>query len=115
MNTHLLETKSYDVLTSQIGLNKLNLCMMVLSNIQATYSSATFIRGLFLEAIETLNARRTVEASSIYDDIDSGIGSTGIQNFGDDIWMSEEWQSGLWDPTNTFPVELDEKYVYTPR
>ncbi|KAK6076369.1 cutinase transcription factor 1 beta [Seiridium cupressi] len=56
MNSHLLESKSSDPLIRQSSLNKLELFMMVLRKIQDVYSSATFIHGLFLQAIEKLTS-----------------------------------------------------------
>jgi hypothetical protein len=46
MQTRLMEYKS-DPLQSQVGLNKLNLCMMVLNEAKKTFSSATFIHSFF--------------------------------------------------------------------
>jgi hypothetical protein len=71
MQTHLIEFKSDDSLRSQVGLNKLTFCMMVLNDIKQTYSSATFIHSIFLEAIEQLHARHgtTVASSSIDDNL----------------------------------------------
>ncbi|KAI1747776.1 hypothetical protein F4782DRAFT_398041 [Xylaria castorea] len=56
MNSHLLESKSSDPLIRQSSLNKLDLFMIVLRKIQNVYSSATFVHGLFLQAIERLNS-----------------------------------------------------------
>ncbi|KAI8946739.1 hypothetical protein F4801DRAFT_563370 [Xylaria longipes] len=56
MNSHLLESKSSDPLIRQSSLNKLDLFMIVLRKIQNVYSSATFVHGLFLQAIEKLNS-----------------------------------------------------------
>lgn len=56
MNSHLLESKSTDPLMRQSSLNKLDLIMIVLKKVQDIYSSATFIRGLFLQAIEKINS-----------------------------------------------------------
>ncbi|KAF8860962.1 hypothetical protein BDZ45DRAFT_672226 [Acephala macrosclerotiorum] len=62
MQTHLMEFKSSDSLRSQVGLNKLNFCMMVLKKIKQTFSSATFIHNIFLNAIERLHSRHSATA-----------------------------------------------------
>lgn len=54
MTGHLGEAKSSDPLQKQLSLNRLNIFMMVLRRIQDVYSSATFIHGLFSQAIEKM-------------------------------------------------------------
>lgn len=56
MTGHLGEAKSSDPLQKQLSLNRLNIFMMVLRRIQDVYSSATFIHGLFSQAIEKMTA-----------------------------------------------------------
>ncbi|OJJ32923.1 hypothetical protein ASPWEDRAFT_42951 [Aspergillus wentii DTO 134E9] len=51
MHVHLLNSKSPDTLSRRLGLNKLDLCMMVLEQMQQAYPSASIFRGLFLEGI----------------------------------------------------------------
>lgn len=56
MTGHLGQAKSSDPLQKQLSLNRLNIFMMVLRRIQDIYSSATFIHGLFSQAIEKITA-----------------------------------------------------------
>jgi hypothetical protein len=57
MQTHLLESMSSDPLIKKVGLNKLDLCMMIMSQLEETYPAATLIRGLFLEAIDKVHSQ----------------------------------------------------------
>ncbi|KAE8147144.1 C6 transcription factor [Aspergillus avenaceus] len=54
MHVHLLNCKSSDPLSRRLGLNKLDLCMMILEQMQHTYPSASVFRGVFLGAIRQL-------------------------------------------------------------
>jgi hypothetical protein len=54
MHTHLLNYKSADPLSRRLGLNKLDLCMMVMSELEDKYTSASIFRGVFLEAMRQL-------------------------------------------------------------
>jgi hypothetical protein len=51
MHVHLLNCKSADPLSRRLGLNKLELCMIVLEQMQHTHPSSSVFRGIFLEAI----------------------------------------------------------------
>lgn len=51
MHVHLLNCKSPDPLSRRLGLNKLELCMMVLEQMQHTHPSSSLFRGIFLAAI----------------------------------------------------------------
>ncbi|KAJ5742768.1 uncharacterized protein N7511_011169 [Penicillium nucicola] len=51
MHVHLLNCKSRDPLSRRLGLNKLELCMMVLEQMQHTHPSSSLFRGIFLAAI----------------------------------------------------------------
>ncbi|KAH8695414.1 fungal-specific transcription factor domain-containing protein [Talaromyces proteolyticus] len=54
MHIHLLNCKSEDFLTRQLGFNKLDFCMMVMKELQKIWSAASFYRGIFSEAIRQL-------------------------------------------------------------
>ncbi|GAD98048.1 C6 transcription factor, putative [Paecilomyces variotii No. 5] len=54
MHIHLMNCKSTDPLSRRLGLNKLNMCMMVLQELQETYSVASIYRGVFSKAIKQL-------------------------------------------------------------
>lgn len=54
MHVHLLNCKSADALSRRLSLNKLELCMMVMEELEETYTSASVYRGVFLEAIRQL-------------------------------------------------------------
>lgn len=56
MNSHLLDSTSKDSIIRQSSLHKLELFMIVLKEIQDIYSSATFIHGLFSQAIDKLKS-----------------------------------------------------------
>ncbi|KAF1812114.1 hypothetical protein P152DRAFT_466895 [Eremomyces bilateralis CBS 781.70] len=51
MHVHLLNCKSPDPLSRRLGLNKIELCMMALEQMQHTHPSSSVFRGIFLEAI----------------------------------------------------------------
>ncbi|KAJ5168039.1 uncharacterized protein N7482_003633 [Penicillium canariense] len=55
MHIHLLNCKSADALTRRVGFNKLELCMMVMEELQDTYAAAAVYRGVFLGAINELH------------------------------------------------------------
>ena len=54
MHTHLLNYKSTDPLSRRLGLNKLEVCMMVMRELEETYTSASIFCGVFLEAMRQL-------------------------------------------------------------
>ncbi|KAG8411859.1 hypothetical protein J3458_015155 [Metarhizium acridum] len=54
MHIHFLNCKSTDALTRRLSLNKLELCMMVMEELEETYASASIYGGVFLEAIRQL-------------------------------------------------------------
>ncbi|KAI0436974.1 hypothetical protein F4803DRAFT_556456 [Xylaria telfairii] len=104
MNSHLLESKSSDPLIRQSSLNKLDLFMIVLRKIQNVYSSATFVHGLFLQAIEKLN-------SPYYTGVEIPTSFSPRQNSTpprlDQLPMEIFWQlddriSEFWDPLPSF-------------
>ncbi|KAI0513087.1 fungal-specific transcription factor domain-containing protein [Xylaria bambusicola] len=112
MNSHLLESKSSDPLIRQSSLNKLDLFMIVLRKIQDVYSSATFIRGLFLQAIEKLNSPRYTGANTpqIFSPPQHSIGDSASQTTLqgridhipiDTLWQIEDHFSEFWDPLPT--------------
>ncbi|KAI0479874.1 hypothetical protein F4859DRAFT_477602 [Xylaria cf. heliscus] len=111
MNSHLLESKSPDPLIRQSSLNKLDLFMIVLRRIQNLYSSATFVHGLFLQAIERLNSphynigEKTPRSFSPLHT--SASDSTGQAPRLDQLPMDIFWQlddriSEFWDPLPSF-------------
>ncbi|PTB42669.1 hypothetical protein M441DRAFT_137092 [Trichoderma asperellum CBS 433.97] len=55
MHVHLLNCKSEDALSRRLSLNKLELCMMVMEELEEMYTSASVYRGVFLEAIRQLH------------------------------------------------------------
>lgn len=63
MHIHLLNCKSADALTRRLSLNKLELCMMVMEELEKTYASASIYRGVFLEAIRQLYPNYSVNTS----------------------------------------------------
>ncbi|KAF2972454.1 hypothetical protein GQX73_g1159 [Xylaria multiplex] len=105
MNSHLFESKSSDPLIRQSSLNKLDLFMIVLRRIQDVYSSATFIRGLFLQAIEKLNSPRNTpqhffsQRNSTVDSARQTTLQSRIDNFPmDSFWQIEDHIPDIWDP-----------------
>ncbi|KAL6897484.1 fungal-specific transcription factor domain-containing protein [Trichoderma evansii] len=71
MHVHLLNCKSEDALSRRLSLNKLELCMMVMEELEEMYTSASVYRGVFLEAIRQLHpnysASSTMSESSLTD------------------------------------------------
>ncbi|CAJ2509285.1 Uu.00g143110.m01.CDS01 [Anthostomella pinea] len=107
MNSHLLESKSTDPLIRQSSLNKLDLFMMVLKKIQDVYSSATFIHGLFLQAIEKLNspqysAASTPQRFSLAENsaAAAAAGDSGMPM--DTFWQIDDRISEFWDSMPVF-------------
>src|SRR6266536_4678469 len=64
MQTHLLESRSQNQLSRDMGLHKLELCMMILREVESSYPSAKFIRWIFLEAVDRLNAIQNEKETS---------------------------------------------------
>lgn len=58
MQAHLLESRSGDHLSRSVGLHKLELCLMVLREVEETYPAATMIRNLFVEAVSRLESAK---------------------------------------------------------
>ncbi|TFB00397.1 hypothetical protein CCMA1212_007635 [Trichoderma ghanense] len=54
MQVYLLNCKYGDALSRRLGLNMLNMCMMILEELQKTYSVASVCRGIFGKAIQQL-------------------------------------------------------------
>ena len=54
MHVHLLSCKSENYLTRRLALNKLELCMTVMRELQKTHTSASIFCGVFGEAIRQL-------------------------------------------------------------
>lgn len=54
MQTHLLQCKSGDPLTKRIKLNRLEVCMLVMEELQKTYTVASLYRGIFTRAIQQI-------------------------------------------------------------
>lgn len=54
MQTHLLFYKSADPLTRRLKLHKLEMCMLIMEELQKTYSVASLYRGIFLKAMEQI-------------------------------------------------------------
>ncbi|KAJ8129427.1 hypothetical protein O1611_g4205 [Lasiodiplodia mahajangana] len=105
MNSHLLESKSPDPLIRQSSLNKLDLFMIVLRKIQNVYPSATFVHGLFSQAIERLNS--PYYNIGLSPQQNSTPDSTGqpprLDQLPIDIfWQLDDRISEFWDPLPTF-------------
>ena len=108
MQMHLLESTSNNPLLRNFGSHKLRLCMMVLSELRATYWGADSIYRLFERAESKLRERQTKEAARISsgcsvnvtpltpesphrtqirpEDEDTGVFSDGLYNFNDSLW-----------------------------
>jgi hypothetical protein len=54
MQTHLLQSKFGDPLAKRIRLNKLEVCMLVMEELQKTYKVASVYRGIFKKAIQQI-------------------------------------------------------------
>ena len=54
MHVHLLSCKSGDRLTRRLALNKLEMCMTIMRELQKTHTSASIFCGVFGEAIRQL-------------------------------------------------------------
>ncbi|KAH8160564.1 hypothetical protein CIB48_g7671 [Xylaria polymorpha] len=104
MNSHLLESKSSDPLIRQSSLNKLDLFMIVLRKIQNVYSSATFVHGLFLQAIEKLNSPyyTGVEISQTFSPRQNSTPPRLDQLPMDIFWQLDDRISEFWDPLPSF-------------
>ncbi|KAL2828388.1 C6 transcription factor [Aspergillus cavernicola] len=54
IQTNLLNCKSADALSKRLRLNKLTMCMLVMEELQKTYTVASIYRGIFAKAIQQL-------------------------------------------------------------
>ncbi|RHZ62482.1 fungal specific transcription factor domain-containing protein [Aspergillus thermomutatus] len=63
MHIHLLNCKAGDDLLRRLSLNKLDFCMLVMQEMQETYTCASVYRGIFLEAIRQLFPSYSVDAA----------------------------------------------------
>jgi hypothetical protein len=54
MQTHLLQCKFGDPLAKRIRLNKLEVCMLIMEELQKTYTVASVYRGIFTKAIQQI-------------------------------------------------------------
>jgi hypothetical protein len=63
MHIHLLGCKSNDPLTRRVNFNKLELCMMVMEELQDTYAAAALYRGVFLVAVNKLRPHLLVDST----------------------------------------------------
>ncbi|KAI9037575.1 Zn(II)2Cys6 transcription factor [Aspergillus affinis] len=54
MQTNLLNCRSGDSLSKRLRLNKLTMCMLVMEELQKTYTVASIYRGIFAKAIQQL-------------------------------------------------------------
>ncbi|KAH6657147.1 fungal-specific transcription factor domain-containing protein [Truncatella angustata] len=113
MNSHLLESKSLDPLIRQSSLNKLDLFMIVLRKVQDIYSSATFIHGLFLQAIEKLTSPQytgtntplqiSQRQNSITDSTSQVISQDSVNHITiDNFWQFDDPVFDVWDLLPTF-------------
>ncbi|EHK42217.1 hypothetical protein TRIATDRAFT_229782 [Trichoderma atroviride IMI 206040] len=85
MHVHLLNCKSEDALSRRLSLNKLELCMMVMEELEEMYTSASVYRGVFLEAIRQLHPNYS--ASSTMSDSNSTDFSQPRASFSNDAMM----------------------------
>ncbi|KKK21761.1 hypothetical protein ARAM_001698 [Aspergillus rambellii] len=54
MQTHLLHCKRADPLSKRLRLNKLDMCILILEELQKTYTAASIYRVLFIKAIQQI-------------------------------------------------------------
>lgn len=54
MQTHLLNCKDADSLSRRLRLNHLDMYMMIMEELQKTYTVASVYRGIFMKAIQQL-------------------------------------------------------------
>jgi hypothetical protein len=118
MQTHLLESRSCDQLSRSMGLHKLELCMMVIREVESIYPAAKLIRGIFLEAVERLNATQKSSPTSIdtrnADEIALELASQDDGKFSslsdtslEDTWMNEATFLDPWNSAAGMPQMTD--------
>lgn len=109
MHVHLLNCKSPDPLSRRLGLNKLELCMMVLEQLQHTHPSSSLFRGIFLEAIhhifpsyvaqstipELATSEDSLQPNVMTDGLMAGfnIGEDAIDALMDEVSIFNFWES----------------------
>jgi hypothetical protein len=54
MQAHLLHCKTGDPLSKRVRLNKLEMCMLVMEELQKTYTVASIYRAVFTKAIQMI-------------------------------------------------------------
>ncbi|CAG8296202.1 unnamed protein product [Penicillium nalgiovense] len=111
MHIHLLNCKSADALTRRVGFNKLELCMMVMEELQETYAAAAVYRGVFLGAINELHPHlfvgSTLQNSNVADPstsrVESPEASAMLPTVSDDVLnalLDETSFLDFWDSFN---------------
>jgi hypothetical protein len=119
MQTHLVDCKSVDPLSRRLGLNKLDVCMLVMEEFQKTYTVASIYRGIFVKAIQQLfpdyapsagTSNHATDTSADPITTDSTTGNTSVLNepvidsaIADslvDALMDEDSIFNLWESLN---------------
>lgn len=54
MQAHLLHCKTGDPLSKRVRLNKLEMCMLVMEELQKTYTAASIYRAVFTKALQMI-------------------------------------------------------------
>lgn len=108
MHIHLLNCKSPDPVSRRLGLNKIEVCMIVLEQMQHTHPCSSVFRGIFLEAIryifpnyvaQTVLPETASESSPLQevstDDPMAGItiGEDAIDALMDEVSIFNFWES----------------------
>lgn len=121
MQTHLLQCKFGDPLAKRIRLNKLEVCMLVMEELQKTYTVASVYRGIFRKAIQQIFpdypdralhascspasipvSRAEDPASSLFDKADNSgaSGQLGESDFG--VLNGDDLMAALMDNASVF-------------
>lgn len=103
MQAHLVQCKFGDTLSKRIRLNKLEMCMLVLEELQKTYTVASIYRGIFTKAIQQIFPGYSAPTLSISHSAITVSASAEDNNFSGSVLEKEH-------PVveNLNPEELDE-------
>lgn len=98
-----------------MGLHKLELCMMVIREVESIYPAAKLIREIFLEAVERLNTIQKSSPSSMNtqnaDEVAMDLANQGDGKFSsladttlEDSWMNEATFLDPWNSAAGMPL-----------
>jgi hypothetical protein len=109
MKTHLFQCKYGDPLSKRIKLKKLEVCMLVMEELQKTYTVASVYRAIFIKAIQQIFPDYSAPVA-LYSSAINGATVSDTQNLTDNRLAGEEVLDH-YAPLNDAEIDvLDESY-----